>query len=76
MGAVDFRPIVDDSGNKAWEGDNLYVDERFRGQGIASVMYDVARDLVGRIVPSNAQTDAGKSFWAKHRPGQEVWEEK
>jgi GNAT superfamily N-acetyltransferase len=75
MGAVNFRPIVDDTGRPAWEGDNLYVDDRFRGQGIAGVMYDVARDLVGRIVPSNAQTDAGKAFWDKNRHGQEVWEE-
>jgi GNAT superfamily N-acetyltransferase len=67
MGSVNFRNI----GNE-WEGDDLYVDDRFRGQGIATVMYDFAKETLGRIVPSNAQTDSGKSFWQ----GKEVWEAK
>jgi putative chitinase len=65
MGSVNFRNI----GNE-WEGDDLYVDDRFRGQGIATIMYDFAKETLGRIVPSNAQTDDGKSFWQ----GKEVWE--
>jgi len=67
MGSVNFRNI----GNE-WEGDDLYVDDRFRGQGIATIMYDFAKETLGRIVPSNAQTDDGKSFWQ----GKEVWENK
>ena len=67
MGSVNFRNI----GNE-WEGDDLYVDDRFRGQGIATVMYDFAKETLGRIVPSLAQTDNGKSFWQ----GKEVWETK
>jgi GNAT superfamily N-acetyltransferase len=67
MGSVNFRNIGDE-----WEGDDLYVDDRFRGQGIATIMYDFAKETLGRIVPSNAQTDDGKSFWQ----GKEVWENK
>ena len=71
LGRVEFMQIVDDSGQPAWEGDELYVDDRFRGQGIARIMYDFAKEKLGRIVPSNAQTDDGRSFWK----GKEVWEE-
>ena len=54
---------------------DLEVDERFRGQGIARAMYDYAKNLGYRIRRSGQQTDAGAAFWQKHRPGQNVWEE-
>jgi hypothetical protein len=61
------------------EGDTLLpqdleVDERYRGQGIAAAMYDYAKSLGYRIRRSGQQTDAGAAFWQKHRPGQNVWE--
>lgn len=54
-----------------YKGDQVEVDERYRGQGIATVMYDLARELVGRIYPSPAQTRDGQAFWR----GKPVWEE-
>jgi GNAT superfamily N-acetyltransferase len=54
-----------------YKGDQVEVDERYRGQGIATVMYDLARELVGRIYPSPAQTRDGQAFW-KDKP---VWEQ-
>jgi len=61
------------------EGDTLLpqdleVDERYRGQGIAAAMYDYVKSLGYRIRRSGQQTDAGAAFWQKHRPGQNVWE--
>ena len=73
LGSVNF---VHDDRKNTWFADELNVDERYRGQGIAEIMYDVAREQLGKISASDTQTDAGKAFWAKHRPGQEVWEEK
>ena len=54
-----------------FKGDQVDVDERYRGQGIATVMYDLARELVGRIYPSPSQTADGEAFWK----GKPVWEE-
>ena len=55
---------------------DLEVEERFRGQGIAQTMYDFVKSKGYRIRRSGQQTDAGAGFWAKHRPEQNVWEEK
>ena len=54
-----------------FKGDQVEVDERYRGQGIGTVMYDFARELVGRIYPSPAQTQDGERFWK----GKPVWEQ-
>jgi len=53
---------------------DLEVDERFRGQGIARTMYDYVKSKGYRIRRSGQQTDAGQGFWAKHRPDSNVWE--
>ena len=54
---------------------DLRVDNRYQGQGIARVMYDYVKSLGYTIVRSPDQTDAGAGFWDKHR-GQDVrvWE--
>jgi hypothetical protein len=53
---------------------DLEVDERYRGQGIAKIMYDFVKSKGYRIRRSGQQTDAGAAFWQRHRPGQNVWE--
>ena len=53
---------------------DLEVDERYRGQGIAKIMYDYVKSLGYQIRRSGQQTDAGAGFWSKHRPSQNVWE--
>jgi len=54
---------------------DLHVDEKYQGQGIARVMYDYVKSLGYTIVRSWDQTDAGAGFWNKHR-GEDVrvWE--
>jgi predicted nucleotidyltransferase len=54
---------------------DLEVEERFRGQGIAQTMYDYVKSKGYKIRRSGQQTDAGAGFWDKHRPEQNVWEE-
>ena len=54
---------------------DLEVEERFRGQGIARVMYDWVKSKGYRIRRSNSQTRAGAEFWNKNRPGENVWEQ-
>jgi GNAT superfamily N-acetyltransferase len=54
---------------------DLMIDPEYRGQGIAAVMYDYAKELGYTVERSKEQTDAGKHFWDKNR-GEEgqVWE--
>ena len=53
---------------------DLEVDERYQGQGIAAAMYDYVKSKGYKIRRSGQQTDAGAGFWSKHRPEQNVWE--
>jgi GNAT superfamily N-acetyltransferase len=55
---------------------DLEVDEKYQGQGIARVMYDYVKSKGYEIHRSWDQTDAGAGFWNKHR-GEDVrvWEE-
>ena len=55
---------------------DLEVEERYRGQGIAQIMYDYVKSKGYKIRRSGQQTDAGAGFWDKHKgPGQNVWEQ-
>jgi GNAT superfamily N-acetyltransferase len=54
---------------------DLEVEEKFRGQGIAQTMYDYVKSKGYKIRRSGQQTDAGAGFWDKHRPEQNVWEQ-
>jgi GNAT superfamily N-acetyltransferase len=53
---------------------DLEIDPRYQRQGIARVLYDYAKSLGYEIRRSNQQTDDGKAFWQRHKPGQNVWE--
>ena len=54
---------------------DLMILPEYRGQGIAAIMYDYAKELGYQVERSGEQTDAGKQFWDKNR-GEEatVWE--
>ena len=54
---------------------DLMILPKYRGQGIAAIMYDWAKELGYQVERSSEQTDAGKAFWDKNR-GEEatVWE--
>jgi len=54
---------------------DLEVEERYRGQGIAQTMYDYVKSKGYKIRRSGQQTDAGTGFWDKHKPGKNVWEQ-
>jgi GNAT superfamily N-acetyltransferase len=55
---------------------DLEVDDRYQGQGIAKTMYDYVKTLGYEIHRSWDQTPAGAGFWNKHRGAdQRVWED-
>lgn len=69
MGAVIFRY---DEEYRAYVADDVNVDERFRRQGVATAMYDFAKQTLNApIRRSNDQTEKGKAFWGD----KEVWEQ-
>ena len=72
LGYVEFD-IGDD---RELDPQDLRVDDRYQGQGIAKTMYDYVKSLGYKIVRSWDQTDAGAGFWDKHR-GEDVrvWEQ-
>jgi hypothetical protein len=55
---------------------DLFVKDKFRGQGIARIMYDFVKSKGYKIQRSWDQTDAGAGFWNKHK-GEDVrvWEQ-
>jgi len=44
--------------------DDTYVDPKYRGEGIATMMYAYAKSLGNDIKGSNIQTPMGKKMWA------------
>ena len=52
------------------------VNPDVRGQGIAAVMYDWAKELGYQIRRSSEQTPAGQYFWQKNRGQKQVWEDR
>jgi GNAT superfamily N-acetyltransferase len=62
--------------NDELDPQDLEVDERYQGQGVASTMYDYVKTLGYEIHRSWDQTPAGAGFWNKHRgEDQRVWED-
>ena len=61
---------------KTLVADRLMVEPEYRGQGIAEIMYDWAKELGYTVKRSGDQTDDGKRFWDKNR-GEDVnvWEQ-
>ena len=55
---------------------DLAVDDKYRGQGIAAIIYNYVKSLGFTIKASTEQTDAGKYFWKKNRGEERVWEDK
>ena len=53
---------------------DLAVDDRYRGQGIAAIIYDYVKSLGFTIRASEDQTPDGKYFWRKNRGRKRVWE--
>ena len=62
--------------NNELDPQDLSVDTRYQGQGIAKAMYDYVKSKGYTIHRSYDQTDAGAGFWNKHR-GEDarVWED-
>jgi len=56
---------------------DLEVDDRYQGQGVAKTMYDYVKTLGYEIHRSYDQTPAGAGFWNKHRGADSrVWEDR
>ena len=73
LGHVTFN--IDDSNGV--DPQDLFIKDKFRGQGIAKIMYDFVKSKGYKIQRSWDQTDAGAGFWNKHKGDDvRVWEQK
>jgi GNAT superfamily N-acetyltransferase len=67
--------VVFDRDGNTLVADDLAVDDRYHGQGIARIMYDYVKELGFTVKRSSDQTQAGKAFWDKNKgQDQNVWE--
>lgn len=66
--------VVFDRDGKDLTPIDLAVERDYQRRGVASTMYDHAKDLGFKIHASSDQTSAGKQFWNKHRGKERVWE--
>lgn len=68
--------VVFNIDGKELDPQDLQVDDKYQGQGVARVMYDYIKSCGFIINRSYDQTDAGAGFWNKHR-GEDVrvWED-
>ncbi|CAB4241825.1 hypothetical protein UFOVP71_363 [uncultured Caudovirales phage] len=65
------RGVFNDMGDSV-EAASIDVDERYRRQGIASLIYDYAEELGNDVEPSDKQTDDGQAFWSHRRPEEQA----
>ena len=68
------RGVFKDMGDTI-EAIKIDVDDRYRRQGIATLIYDYAEELGNDIEPSDEQTDDGQAFWSQRRPNSDQLDE-
>ena len=75
-GGIAMGHVIFNIDGKELDPQDLEVEEKYQGQGIAGVMDDYIKSRGFIINRSWDQTDAGSGFWNKHR-GEDVrvWEE-
>lgn len=72
---ISMASVIFSMDGKELDPQSLRVDEKYRGQGIARVMYDYVKSRGFIINRSYDQTDAGAGFWNKHRGEERIWED-
>lgn len=61
--AGDVKFVRDLQEGGPWYAKEVMVPTKYRRQGIASAMYNLARTKLGKIAPSEMQTGDGEAFW-------------
>ena len=68
--------VVFDRDGDTLVADDLAVEEQYKGQGIAKIMYDYVKELGFRVKRSSDQLVAGKKFWDKNKGAKNnIWEQ-
>ena len=68
--------VVFDRDGDTLVADDLAVEEQYKGQGIAKIMYNYVKELGFRVKRSSDQLVAGKKFWDKNKGAENnIWEQ-
>ena len=68
--------VVFDRDGDTLVADDLAVEEQYKGQGIAKIMYDYVKEFGFRVKRSSDQLVAGKKFWDKNKGAENnIWEQ-
>lgn len=60
-------------GNNEWHANNVFIlNDKNKRQGVASEIYRIVEKIVGKINPSNQQTEQGKAFWEKRKDATKI----
>jgi hypothetical protein len=65
IGSADFIVKTNKKGKQWLESDDTEVNDEYRGQGVATMMYTFAKSLGNDIKPSDYQSNAGGTMWKK-----------
>ena len=65
IGSADFIVKKDKKGNTWLESDDTEVNDKYRGKGVATMMYAFAKSLGNDIKPSDYKSYAGAKMWNK-----------
>lgn len=64
---IGFAIFHKDNKGKVYRAKQLYTDPDWQRKGVATGIYDHARDVGLKIRPSGDQSEKGKSFWKGYR---------
>ena len=65
IGSADFIVKKDKKGNTWLESDDTEVNDKYRGKGVATMMYAFAKSLGNDIKPGDYKSYAGAKMWNK-----------
>ena len=65
IGSADFIVKKDKKGNTWLESDDTEVNDKYRGKGVATMMYTFAKSLGNDIKPNDYKSYAGAKMWNK-----------
>ena len=68
---VGMATFVYDEARRGWYSESTDVDPEYQRMGVATAIYNAAKNKIGRIVPADDQTTDAQALWK----GKKMWEQ-